>query len=262
MRPARKQTQCGVTLIEMIIVIVVSGILLSIVSMFVRNQVEAYVDVSRRAELSDIADGVMRRIARDVQGSLPNSLRPALSSTYIELVPVANAGRFASLDSSVIASPLTLQGPPISVTADQQLVICNTGQPSANVYVGINRRALAAAADTNSLIFTGADLTDYCSSNRYQIVTNSVAYAFETPNLWRYSGCTIKDLQSATIADLSANCTTKSMMASNVLGVSFNYSPNALPSLGILTVELVLASTKAPTERVTLLQQINVLNSP
>ena len=89
--------QLGVTLIEMIVVIVVSGILISITGMFVRNQVEAYVDVARRAEMSDIADGVLRRIARDVQGSVPNSLRPTSSdSSFIELVPIVNAGRFAS----------------------------------------------------------------------------------------------------------------------------------------------------------------------
>ena len=256
--------QRGVTLIEMIVAIVVSGILIAMVGMFVNNQVTAYFDVARRAELSDVADGVLRRIARDVQGSLPNSLRPAtIGSSFIEFVPIVNAGRFASQDTSVLSSPLALQGPPISVAAGLELVICNTGQSLADVYSGNNRRALPAAATSSSLGFSGSAVTDYCSSNRYQIIGGSVVYAFEAPRtLWRYSGCAINSAQSTTIAALDTNCNVKSMIASTAESINFNYSPNVMPSLGILTVRLILASADATTERVTLLHQINVVNSP
>ena len=257
--------QQGVTLIEMIVVIVVSGILISITGMLVRNQVEAYVDVARRAELSDIADGVLRRIARDVQGSVPNSLRPSSSdSSFIELVPIVNAGRFASQETAVLVSPLTLQGPAISVAANQELVICNTGHALADLYAGNNRRALGAGSSLTSLTFSGGALTDYCSSNRYQVIDKTVVYALEaaTRSLWRFSGCTVRNVQPTTIADLTTNCTVKAMAAGNVASASFNFAANVLPSLGILTVRLVLSSVDAPGERVTLLHQINVLNSP
>ena len=264
MKVVRKSSQRGVTLVEMIVVIVVSGILLAITGMFVRTQINSYVDVSRRAELSDIADGVLRRIARDVQGSLPNSLRPATGgSTFVEFVPIVNAGRFAGQNSADLTSPLTLQGPAINVAVGQGLVICNTGQPLADVYAGNNRRVLTVGGSLSSLTFAGGAITDYCSSNRFQVVGTTVVYAFEAPrSLRRYSGCAIQNVQPSTIAALDANCTVKSTIATNVDSVSFSYAANALPSLGVFTIRLVLAAVDAPDERVTLLHQVNILNSP
>ena len=107
----------GVTLIEMIVAIAVSGVLIAMAGMFVRNQITSYFDVARRAELSDIADGALRRIARDVQGALPNSLRPAgTTSAYVEFVPIMNAGRFASQETFDLISPLSVQGPAIDLS--------------------------------------------------------------------------------------------------------------------------------------------------
>lgn len=257
--------QRGVTLIEMIVVIVVSGILLAITGMFVRNQITAYTDVARRTELADIADGALRRIARDVQNSVPNSVRPlAIDSPYIELVPIVGAGRFASQDTLTLTSPLTVQGTPISILAGQSLVICNTGQNPADLYAGGNRRPLTAGNALTGLTFAGGDMTDYCSSNRFQVAGGSVAYIFEAAAhiLWRFSGCTLTAAQRTTIADLTANCAVKAMLANRVDDARFNFSPNVVPSLGILTARLVLATSDAPDERVTLLHQINVLNSP
>ena len=67
----------GFTLVEMIISIVITGIVVSMVAIFGRNQINAYIDVGNRAELSDAADTALRRIARDLQSALPNSVRNA-----------------------------------------------------------------------------------------------------------------------------------------------------------------------------------------
>lgn len=261
----RRGRQRGVTLIEMIVVIVVSGILISIAAMFVRNQVTSYFDVARRVELTDIADGALRRIARDVQGALPNSLRPdsASRSSFIEFIPVVDGGRFATQDSSDPVSPLTVQGPPVTVAAGQQVVICNTGQVPADAYAGGNRSALTAGTNLSSLVFAGT-LSDYCSSNRFYVIGTTVVYVFDAPtrSLLRFSGCPIQAVQLLTIAALTAACAAKSVLASSVDSVDFNYVANALPSLGILTVRLVLSAADALDERVTLLQQVNIPNSP
>src|SRR6185503_18991127 len=65
----------GVTLIEMIMVIMITGILAAVSVVFLRGPVEGYVDVARRAELTDIADTALRRITRDLRTALPNSIR-------------------------------------------------------------------------------------------------------------------------------------------------------------------------------------------
>jgi len=253
--------QQGVTLIEMIVAIVVSGILLSIASMFTRNQITSYLDVARRAALADIADGVLRRIARDVQGSLPNSVRPeAVGSPFVELVPVVAAGRFASQATADVASPLVVQGPTVDVAAGGKLVVCNTGQVLADVYAGVNRRDLTPGAGLSSLVFAGGALTDYCSSNRFQVVNTTVVYVADplARTLRRFSGCPI---QSA-VPGLTTGCAVNSLIATNVDNVSFNFVANALPSLGILTISLTVSDADAPAERVTLIHQVNVMNSP
>lgn len=263
--PARK-AQHGVTLIEMIVAIVVSGILIAMAGMFVRNQITSYLDVARRAELTDIADGALRRIARDVQGALPNSLRPAVAgSSFIELIPVVMAGRFASQDNPDLVSPLSLQGPAIAVASGAELVICNTGQTLADAYAGNNRRLLTAGSALSSLAFSGAAITDYCSTNRYHVIAKTVVYAFEAAparTLWRFSDCAMQSTQLTSLAAIAANCPRKSALATRVEAVSFNYVANVLPSLGVLTISLALSAEDAPDERVTLLQQVNIPNSP
>ena len=65
---------CGFTLIEAIVVIVITGIIASMVAVFIRTPVDGYLDAERRAGLTDIADTAVRRMARDIRLALPNSV--------------------------------------------------------------------------------------------------------------------------------------------------------------------------------------------
>lgn len=92
------ENQRGFTLVEMIIVIVITGIIAGMVAMFIRAPVQGYVDSARRAEMSDIADTALRRIGRDVRTAVPNSVRiPApADSSYVEFLPTRDGGRYRS----------------------------------------------------------------------------------------------------------------------------------------------------------------------
>lgn len=88
--------QRGFTLVEMIVVIVITGILGGIVAVFIKAPVQGYVDSERRAEMVDTADTALRRIGRDLRTAVPNSVRvptPA-GSTYIEFLPTSDGGRY------------------------------------------------------------------------------------------------------------------------------------------------------------------------
>ncbi|MCR4298288.1 MAG: prepilin-type N-terminal cleavage/methylation domain-containing protein [Gallionella sp.] len=93
----RTTAQRGFTLVEMIMVIVITGIIGGIVAVFLKAPVQQYMDVARRAELTDIADTAVRRMARDIRTAVPNSVRvpnPTSTSTYIEFMPTRDGGRY------------------------------------------------------------------------------------------------------------------------------------------------------------------------
>ena len=71
----RRQTQPGFTLVEMIIVMVITGIIGGMVAIFLRAPVQQYMSTARRADMTDIADTALRRIGRDLRLALPNSVR-------------------------------------------------------------------------------------------------------------------------------------------------------------------------------------------
>lgn len=102
----RANSQTGFTLIEAIIVMVITGILAGMVAVFIARPVQGYVDSVRRAELTDTADVALRRMTRDIRLALPNSLRLKDSSNatvstcasgtvcYIEFIMTRSGGRY------------------------------------------------------------------------------------------------------------------------------------------------------------------------
>ncbi len=82
----------GFTLVEMIIVIVISGIIAGMVAVFIRMPVQGYFDTVRRAELSEEADAALRFLARDLQSALPNSI--SCGTDTLSFMSVRSGGRY------------------------------------------------------------------------------------------------------------------------------------------------------------------------
>ena len=81
---------------EMVVVIVITGIIVAAVARFVSPTVTGYVSAMRRAELVDIADTALLRIGRDLRNSLPNSVRVTNvgSVYYLEYLDMRTGGRY------------------------------------------------------------------------------------------------------------------------------------------------------------------------
>lgn len=91
----RKPVEQGFTLIEMIVVIVITGIIAGIVAIFIQAPVQGYVDSARRAELTDIADTAVRRMSRDIRIAVPNSVRQSnCTAPCVEFIPTKDGGRY------------------------------------------------------------------------------------------------------------------------------------------------------------------------
>jgi len=97
---AYRQNQSGFTLVEMIIVMVITGIIGAMVAVFIRAPVQQYTDSARRAELTDIADTAFQRVLRDIRTAVPNSVRQPAACTpnCVEFLPTKAGGRYRAND--------------------------------------------------------------------------------------------------------------------------------------------------------------------
>lgn len=83
----------GFTLIELIVVMVVTGVLAGVLAVFFRPAMQNYLAAASRAELTDLADTSMRKITRDIRLSVPNSVR-LVGNNAIEMIPSSMGGRY------------------------------------------------------------------------------------------------------------------------------------------------------------------------
>lgn len=262
----------GFTLVEMIVSIVIGGILVSMVAMFGRGQINAYFDVTNRAELADAADTALRRIARDLQAALPNSVRNT-SVDLLEFVPIQNAGRYRAdvgaggagniLDfTSNSDSSFDVLGPAVTIGNGEELVIYNLGQAGSDVYAGIaagsSRRSANAGIGLTTVTFTpgGTQFPFASPQSRFQIVAQPVTYQCDVPAgvLRRHTGYGF--LVAQPMAFVGAQ---SAILVNNVSACSFSYTPAVLQRNGLAVLRLTLTRNG---ESVQLLHQVAILNTP
>lgn len=281
--------QRGFTLVEMIVAIVITGILLGMVGMFGRRQIESYMDVSARAELSDAADTALRRIARDLQSALPNSVRVSADSKFLEYVPIRDAGRYrADFGGGATDDPLDFGsntdnsfevfGPPVTIRTGDQLVIFNLGQqgsggqPGSDVYEGSSRRAATVGTNLSKVTFTpgGTQFPLASPQSRFQIVGGPVTYECAAnaanPELgtvirhWCYNFQTAQPSAFGSLGVHAACSAVQSaVLVSDVKSCAFRYDPAVLQRNGLVVLRLTLGRNN---EVVELLHQVEVLNTP
>ena len=162
--------QRGFTIVELVIVIVITGIIAASLTVFFLPAVDSYLSSRSRADLTDQADTALRRMVRDVRVAVPNSIRTPGDQCF-ELIPTSTGGRYrrgpdtvndaASCTSSTCSAPLdTTQATtvfdvlsPLSTTpAVGDWVVVGNQNPSA-VYAGTNRGAITAAVSTPAAAF-------------------------------------------------------------------------------------------------------------
>jgi MSHA biogenesis protein MshO len=102
----------GFTLLELVLVIIITGVMAAAIAVFFKPAVDAYFDARRRAELSDMADTALRRIGREVRRAVPNSIRVPGDQCF-ELAPTKSGGLFRR-ETDIVnanANPLDSTGP-------------------------------------------------------------------------------------------------------------------------------------------------------
>ncbi|MDO8033804.1 prepilin-type N-terminal cleavage/methylation domain-containing protein [Janthinobacterium sp. SUN128] len=280
----------GFTLVEMVIVIVITGIIGTMVAVFIRVPVQGYMDVAARAALADTADTAARRLTRDVRLALPNSVRVSNNGLFLELLLTKTGGRYLSdSDPSGLGSVLSFETTPASpafsvvgampanalgarqaISVGDQIVVYNLGGAFApnNAYTcsaatGCNRAAVTGVAGNvvtlGSYPFATAPAPLPSPSNRFQVVSTPVTYACDlaTGTLTRYAGYAIQATQPVA-ADLKDGA----LLARQVTGCAFSYTVLANVQRGLVNISLSLGAANSNTGVLRLVQQVQARNTP
>jgi len=95
----------GFTLVELVMVIIITGVLAAALTVFMKPAIDSYFDTRRRADLTDMADTALRRMSQDIRSAVPNSIRSVTASCF-QLVPTIAGGRYR-MDMNTAATPGT-----------------------------------------------------------------------------------------------------------------------------------------------------------
>jgi MSHA biogenesis protein MshO len=275
----------------LIVVIVITGIIASVVGLFITGPIQGFLDQSRRAELVDAAQLALTRMGRDLRGALPNSVR--VSGAALELLltldgdryrvesPGADADRldFAANDDAFdTLAPLSPPAPvpPVgtSYRVTGSLAIYPLQQPGADPYVP-GDGVMTPPGDLDITPVTNGGVTEYQVSmtsapgapgthrfpfdsptRRVFLVQGPVTYLCSPPQLLRYDGYGVTQAQAVPPAG------TATVIAGNVQSCAFQYSPGTSQRNAVVSVALAMADPKVPDERIRLIRQIHVGNSP
>lgn len=280
----------GFTLIELVVVIVLSTIVVSFMAMFIVVPVQGYVDQVRRAELVDVAENSLSRIARDIHRALPNSIRVTSSGSVLalEMINTVDGVRYreqpppddgtkqlnfsAADDAFNSVGVFTGVSKPFS-SSSHYLSVYNVGVPGANAYelvnvitppgTQINIDTDAIAGEDNVTLSPAFQFAYGSPARRIFLVDGPLSYLCDLSagTLTRYWGYSITGSQSNrdSAAELVAAGASDTLVADHVSACSIAYAPGTSQRAGLVTLQLAVTDT---AETISLLHQVHVNNAP
>ena len=288
--------QRGFTLVELIVVIVITAILAVSMVVFIRPTMQSYVDTRIRANISSTADGALRRMLSDVRIAVPNSLRIPNDQCF-EVIPTSAGGRYrmgpdvandsganctpgancaayvdTSLETTVFDSLTTLDPTP---AVGDWIVINN--QNVNDVYSGLNRSAVTLVETPtitqgkHRITINAMQVSNGYSGGRFVVVPNSQRAVFYVCSgadggvnsqgngkgtLYRLSNYGFNAAYPGTCPDASAGA----VVATKVRSCSFVYDPNqgATQQSGFMWLDLTITENNETSHMAVGAHVINV----
>jgi MSHA biogenesis protein MshO len=287
----------GVTLVELVVVMTLLGILAAVAAVALRDPVRAYRDANRRAELTDMADTALRRMARDIRLALPNSVR--VDGNNLELLLTRTGGRYRTQqDSGALGDELDFAAPDTkfdalgpagsgaqAIASGDVLVLYNLYADPAitfsNAYTRATHCGTSSSPDCNSAVISGTaagalagetrisfDARQFphaSPGHRFHVVQGPVSYECAPGPLDAQGNATgtltrISGYPITLAQPTGTGFGTRALLAQNVAACTFTYDPLVLTqSLGLVSISLTLTRGG---ETVTLYHEVHVANIP
>jgi len=283
------QHQRGFTLIELIMVIVIMGVIGGMVSVFMKSPIDAYFDSARRAALTDVADTVVRRMARDIQRALPNSIRnPTSDPNYqcLEFIPTKTGGRYRAatdgsgagdiLDFTTTDASFNMLGLNSALPTDQQIVgtdviaVYNLGISGSDAYTGINTAVVLSpsegsptlANETKVTLKAGKQFPLASGSNRFQVIPHDEKIvSFVCPTTTPGNLVRNADYAYPASIDATTSCPTSGAILAKNVTCTLVYSGSDLQRNALVTMVLKITDSSSG-ESVSLQHEVHVSNTP
>jgi MSHA biogenesis protein MshO len=290
-RTTRNRITAGFTLVEMIIVIVISGIIAVILATIIRGPIQGVDNQIRRAELVDMAESALRRMTRDVRAALPNSVRITSNAAgsgdvtcpngahticYLEILHTVDGGRYRVGPPGAAANIFQFGVPDTdfdvigtlpnfgNYTVNTSSLVVNnqtTTGTQYNAYFGDNRTLLTSPGTTAShisMVSKNFAATLASTRQRFLIVDTPITYRCDTTTgrLERYQNYAIAAAQPTPPAGTPAR------VGNLIAGCRFAYQSGASATAGLVTMELTVRDDTISSDRVRLLHQVHVYNIP
>ncbi|NML60847.1 type II secretion system protein [Massilia sp. RP-1-19] len=285
-RAIHQARQAGFTLIEAVMVIVIIGVLGAVVAVFIRMPVQGYHDSVARAELTDIADLSLRRMARELRLALPNSIVISDGGNAISFFMTKAGGRYLTPDDDLAGQPVldfvdpgkrtfTMIGhaPDANhaIMKGDYVVVYNLGIDPADAYVGGNRATVEKFTTVDAakgLYQIELQANPFAQQNppmpspgsRFHVVGQPVSY-FCTPGAggsgtmsrqWNYG--IVKGKPTGAFVPTN-------LLAQRVTGCKFDYSTDA-NSRGALVILTLVLESPGDGGSIKLVHQVHVDNTP
>ncbi|MCU6498394.1 prepilin-type N-terminal cleavage/methylation domain-containing protein [Rugamonas sp. A1-17] len=270
----------GFTLVEVIIVMVVTGILAGMVAVFLRTPVQNYVDTAARVDMTDVADLALRRVTRELRLALPNSVLISADRHTLQFLLTSTGGRYIDIADSPPASLLPLDFSPaaslqfdiagaaptgrMAIVPGNWITVFNIGTAPADARTFGNAARVTAVNGTRVTLATNPFAAQSPSmqspTSRFQVVTGTVTYVCAP---------------SATGGTLTRNFTSQiiglnglgappygaaARLANLVLACDFDSTVLANTNAALVSVSLTLARTNGET--ISLVRQVHLDNTP
>ena len=270
------RTQRGFTMIELVVVIVLTGIIAATIAVTIGPTVKAYNAVKGRADLTDQLDMGMRRIVKDVRSAVPNSLRSSNTQCF-ELIPAKTGGRYRMAADTVNDSPAGCATPsgtcsaPLDTTQTTTIfdslstlsptpvvgdIVVINNQNSNDVYDGLNRSAITAigaaplaSQGAHRITINAFQFSVGYDAGRFQVIDNNQKAVFfvcsgtgvdangnGTGTLYRLKNYGFNSSNGASCPAVAGG----DVLATKIKSCSFLYNPNqgATQQSGFLSMDI------------------------
>jgi len=183
---ARSSQQSGFTLVELIIVIVITGIIAVGSTQFIVNAVRGMQDISRRAALANVVTISGEKIERQLRSSAASSIRVAKNqrSQCVEMLPIKTTAFYLNGSGTKQLKVVSLQGDVVGMHA---LSDSNSNALATQLSNVVNAQLPGQDGKITTLTLSQPFLYSQSKQQLVHFVTTPVSYCIEGDKLYKYS---------------------------------------------------------------------------